>query len=142
MIIWGGYIDGEKMTDSGASYIPSTDYWQPITSSIESRIGHTAIWTGNEMIIWAGIGRDNYLNTGGRYIPHTDEWLPTSQQQAPSPRFGHTAVWTGSQMIVWGGYEANGELADNGGIYNPAIDIWGNLPIDQKPEGKILNTYE
>ena len=140
MIIWGGYVDNERVTASGAAYVPTTSNWKPIISNIEPRGGHTAVWTGSEMIVWAGVGLNKYLNTGGRYSPSSNQWQLTSQDQAPSPRFGHTAVWTGSEMIIWGGYEASGKLAEGGRIYNPTKDAWSHLPTDQKPEGKILNS--
>lgn len=44
--------------------------WESITTkgAPSARYGHTAVWTGKEMIVWGGEG-DNYLNTGARYKP-------------------------------------------------------------------------
>jgi hypothetical protein len=68
------------------------------------RAGHTAVWIGNEMILWGGFDDNfNIFNTGGRYNPGTNSWIATSISNAPEGRFSHTAVWTGSEMIVWGG---------------------------------------
>ena len=71
------------------------------------RFGHTAVWTGNEMIIWGGEGEGvvfpNKLNTGGRYDPLTDTWTAVSMRNAPEARDDHTAVWTGTEMVVGGG---------------------------------------
>src|SRR5205814_1662232 len=82
------------------------DTWNPTsTASVPTaRVGHTAVWTGSEMIVWAG-GDSNgvLLNTGGRYNPITDSWTATSTLGAPSPRFSHTAVWSGGAMVIWGG---------------------------------------
>ena len=64
--------------------------------------GHTAVWTGSEMIVWGGLWLRRF-NSGGRYNPSTDSWTATSTTNAPTARYGHTAVWTGSEMIVWGG---------------------------------------
>ena len=64
------------------------------------RYRHTAVWTGNEMIIWGGYN-GVHLNTGSRYNPSTDSWTATAIV-ALSARAGHTAVWTGSEMIVLG----------------------------------------
>src|SRR6185295_6426105 len=77
------------------------------------RYGHTAIWTGTEMIVWGGSAG----NTGGRYDPALNIWTPTST--GPNcPSGGNTAVWTGGEMIVWG-------AADSiGGRYNPVTDSW------------------
>ena len=34
-------------------------------------IRHTAVWTGNEMIVWGGLAPGpDYLDTGGRYNPN------------------------------------------------------------------------
>jgi len=82
------------------------------------RGGHTAIWTGNLMVVWGG----NNLDTGGRYDPVADTWTPTSLVDAPSGRGGHTADWTGSVMVVWGGY--NGSYLDTGGRYDSLTDTW------------------
>jgi hypothetical protein len=94
--------------------------WTPtsISNAPPGRISHTAIWTGNTMIVWGG---SPSTNTGGRYDPVTDTWTPTSiGANVPSPRVYHTAVWTGSDMIVWGG-----STNDNiGGRYDPATDTW------------------
>ena len=51
----------------------STDSWQAtsISGAPSERTGHTAVWTGTEMIVWGGIEgmASNYVNTGGRYLP-------------------------------------------------------------------------
>src|SRR5207253_11784 len=74
------------------------------TNAPEARAGHTAVWTGSEMIVWGGRSSGGYLNTGGKYNPATDSWIATSSTNAPTGREFHTAVWTGSEMIVWGGF--------------------------------------
>jgi hypothetical protein len=87
-----------KISD-GAECIDDT--WTATGGAPLGRSGHTAIWTGSEMIIWGGANVST-LNTGGRYNPSTDTWIVTSTINAPDPRGSHTAVWTGTQMIVWG----------------------------------------
>jgi len=37
----------------------------PLINAPSPRHSHTAIWTGNEMIIWGG----NVVDTGGKYTP-------------------------------------------------------------------------
>jgi hypothetical protein len=99
------------------------DSWAPtcVTNAPAGRAGHSAVWTGTEMIVWGGVYPP--LNTGGRYNPGTDSWTPTSTTNAPSRRFEHTAVWTGSEMIVWGGTDGYDDL-NTGGRYNPSTDSW------------------
>ena len=85
---------------------------------------HSAVWTGQEMIIWGGRGNVNGLNSGGKYNPVSDSWIPTSP--APVAQNDHTAVWTGTQMIVWGGEIGLGasNTTNRGAIYDPVSDQW------------------
>jgi hypothetical protein len=55
---------------SGGRYDPVGDAWTPtdVTGSPSPRTQHTAVWTGNDMIVWGG-GEDGFLNTGGHYTP-------------------------------------------------------------------------
>jgi N-acetylneuraminic acid mutarotase len=128
MIVWGGY-GGHALgiLNTGGRYNPSTDSWTTtsITNAPTRRDFHTAVWTGNEMIIWGGEG-ENFipLNSGGRYNPGTDTWTATSPNNAPTARSRHTAVWTGSEMIVWGGEGDNFISLNSGGRYNPGTDTW------------------
>jgi N-acetylneuraminic acid mutarotase len=135
------------MTAAAASYTVPTisngaigcidDTWRP--SPIDSRSGHTAVWTGSEMIVWGGSGNSSYLNTGGRYDPATDSWLATSTANAPIARSGHTAVWTGSEMIVWGGI-SNSSYLNTGGKYNPGTDSWTTTSTGNAPTGRYNHT--
>lgn len=130
MIVWGGSQLSSPFND-GARYDPATDTWGAVTSTSgnvpSARRGHSAVWTGTEMIVWGGTNAGGtLLDTGGRYNPATDTWgAPTSTVgNAPVARYGHTAVWTGTEMIVWGGYTGSGWL-DSGGRYDPASNAWG-----------------
>jgi Big-like domain-containing protein/Kelch motif protein len=119
------------------TFTANSDFWQP-TSTIDvptSRAGHTAVWTGNEMIVWGGV----FLNSGGRYDPRTDSWTSTSVVQAPSPRSGHVAVWTGTEMIVWGGQDGISFLTD-GGRYNPLTDTWQPIASTNMPSARSQPT--
>jgi hypothetical protein len=126
MIIWGGEDFTGDATNTGSRYNPSSDSWSLINSGSnnpEARSIHTAVWTGNEMIVWGGLNNiTQTMKTGGRYNPSSDTWIPTSGGNIPSSRSGHTAVWTGTEMIIWGG---SGETTTNtGGRYNPSTDNW------------------
>jgi N-acetylneuraminic acid mutarotase len=149
MIVWGGCAFANDLcrpdvTDNtGLRYDPGTDTWQP-TSRIDApgaRHFHTAVWTGDEMIVWGG--RDDSLyepfRTGGRYDPATDTWRPTTLVDAPAPRYDHTAVWGRTRMIVWGG--SNGTRAfDNGRRYDPVADRWLPVPRAGAPSARTLHT--
>jgi N-acetylneuraminic acid mutarotase len=126
MIVWGGYYyDGSgHWLNTGGRYNPALDSWTATstTNAPDGRVLHTAVWTGSEMIVWAG-SNGSLFNTGGRYDPTADSWTATSTTNAPSGRAQHTAVWIGSQMIVWGGAELSGST-NTGGRYNPGTDSW------------------
>ena len=72
--------------NTGGRYNPSTDSWTATstTNAPTAPIGHTAVWTGSEMIVWGGMDANfAALNTGGRYNPSTDSWTATSTTNAP-----------------------------------------------------------
>lgn len=120
MIVWGGYdgSGGVGGANTGGKYNPSTDSWTATNTALApaARLRHTAIWSGNEMVVWGGVDNNNSpTNTGGKYNPSSNSWMATSTTSAPVSRYLHTAVWSGSEMIVWGGY--NGAYFDDGGRY-------------------------
>jgi len=76
------------------------DTWAATAIEPGPRDYHTAVWTGNEMIVWGGEHDNVALNSGGRYNPATDVWTAITTTNAPTGRQFHTAVWTGTEMIV------------------------------------------
>jgi len=156
VIVWGGR-DRRGVFDTGARFLPSlgspvSNVWVsiPTSGAPDARAGHTAVWTGNEMIVWGGYssGSSTYptltnLNTGGHYSPTENEWLRTTPVHgAPSARNGQRAIWTGTEMIIWGGSTNQrpatipGSRASlpTGGRYNPMTETWvpmstNNLPV-------------
>jgi len=101
------------------------DTWLPDggMSGIDALSGHTAVWTGTEMIVWGGMS-GVATGTGFRYTPATDTWAMVDAAGAPSPRSDHTAVWTGTEMIIWGGRSGAGTTLNTGARYNPADGTW------------------
>ena len=55
MIVWAGY-NGTDVLNTGGRYNPGTDGWTAtsITNAPLARYRHTAVWDGNEMIVWGG----------------------------------------------------------------------------------------
>lgn len=143
MVVWGGKGSGTTPLNTGGQYDPVLDRWLPTSLSgavPQARSGHTAVWSGTEMIVWGG-QNSNYLATGGRYNPTTDSWAPTTTLNGPAGRYGHVAVWTGSEMVIWGGGPGVDEIARTGGRYDPVTDSW--IPLrqdDQPPIGRASAT--
>jgi N-acetylneuraminic acid mutarotase len=143
MIVWGGngtYGNQVGPFKDGVRYNPATAAWTATTTfgAPSPRLGHTAVWTGTEMIIWGGSGVIYlaHLADGGRYDPTTDSWRPLNNIDAPSPRDTHTAIWTGSEMIIWGGSGGSPYYYFNDGArYDPLTDTWtATSPTGAPPE--------
>src|SRR6185436_13284619 len=68
MIVWGGAATGTvNYLNSGGRYFPSTDTWIAMSGGDadvpSARYGHSAVWTGHELIVWGGSNAHNALNT-------------------------------------------------------------------------------
>jgi hypothetical protein len=64
LIIWGGYDCSESDPNigvggryDGGRYNPASDHWSAMTlaGAPAARVGHSAVWTGSEMITWGGM---------------------------------------------------------------------------------------
>lgn len=131
-VLYFGGADDFRARNDGGAYDPLTDTWRSLDASgaelhLWGREGHTAVWTGSEMLIFGGHNGLAPLDDGAAYDPVTDTWRRLSSDGAPSARYEHTAVWTGTEMIVFGGIGATGALA-NGARYRPADDTWSAMP--------------
>ncbi|HEV8199310.1 MAG TPA: hypothetical protein VGS03_04750 [Candidatus Polarisedimenticolia bacterium] len=139
VILWGGrdwstLPPTQALVNTGALYDPVADAWTmtPLMGAPSARAQHSAVWTGDRMIVWGGGS-----NTGGRYDPVANAWSPTNAGTtgAPSARTGHTAVWTGSEMIIWGG---TGDTT--GSRYDPLLDTWSPTALTFAPSPRNHHT--
>ena len=129
MLVWGGqdYVAGTpRAFNTGGRYDPVNDLWMPMTAAgaPAARRDHTAVWTGDEMLVWGGDAAGNYFGNGGRYRPTANAWASIPMTGAPPPRTKHVAVWSGKEMIVWTGYSSGSIYHASGGRYDPARDLW------------------
>lgn len=128
MLVWGGESGdgGHAKPDNGAAYDPRADRWTELPSSpYWSLASHSAIWTGEEMIVWGGVGVGMY-DRGAAFDPRSGAWRTIAAAPLEA-RHRHTAVWTGEEMLVWGGQGQAGPLA-TGAAYDPDADSWRELP--------------
>jgi Galactose oxidase, central domain len=111
--------------------------WRRLAAApLSPRVGHSAVWTGNRLLVWGGrVAGGGARADGAAYDPAGDRW----SRLPPAPvagRFGHAAVWTGSELLVWGGLRpvrsgtSEVALAD-GAAYQPATRRW--RPIAPAP---------
>ena len=132
------------VADVGSLVVPNLprtvctdDTWTPIGRRLPgARTGHTAVWTGTEMIVWGG-----GTAQGERYDPVTDVWTALPSVGAPASQTGNTAVWTGQEMVIWGG-SGPGVSFDPGARYNPSLDAWTPVaPLLDIAPGPITATW-
>jgi N-acetylneuraminic acid mutarotase len=83
MIVWGGYDDDLGIFyNTGGRYNPTTNAWQAtnLTGAPSARSNHSAVWAGNEMIVWGGITGGG-TSTGG----HNPAITPDSEHNRAEP---------------------------------------------------------
>ena len=144
MIVWGGSrLTRDSLRSryvrTGAAYNPKTDSWRRVPAAPIPGGYYSAIWTGDEMILWGdpGRGRDSTGNTGAAYDPSKNAWRVISSGPLTG-RSNPLAVWTGDEMIVWGGSltASNREDYDGrGAAYDPKTNSWRMLPRGPLPAG-------
>lgn len=146
LVIWGGMggsIAKPTFLGDGARYNPTTNTWSMLPTAHEPspRFGESAVWTGQELIIWGGrqLGTSGELGDGARYNPATNTWTPIPPTNALGPRWGATAVWTGKYMLIWGG-EAKARFFNDGALYDPAANTWTPISEAGAPTGRFSHS--
>ena len=146
MIVWGGEL-GITTFNDGARYNPASNSWTALPGSLlntpGARYDHSAVWTGNAMIVWGGIGLSTFqLNTGASYRPGNNSWtaIPDALDSILYGLSAHRAVWTGSEMLAWGGISRAGTLQSFGLRYNPLTNIWSAMTTVNAPTGRKDHT--
>ncbi len=141
MIVWGGRSStstGAYLAD-GAAFDLATETWSALPASgITGRWGHTAVWTGSEMIVWGGSYSSSYHANGASYDPAANTW--TSLAAPPSTFYArryHTAVYapTTKEMIVYGGYgtSCSGTYCADGAAYDTVNKTWRTIKASPLP---------
>jgi N-acetylneuraminic acid mutarotase len=137
MIVWGGYHNSDSSRlNTGGRYNPSTNMWLATStaSGLQGRYGHTAVWSGTEMIVWGGGFGD-----GARYNPANDSWQSMALTDAPSFRHHHVAIWTGARMLIWGGTGDAGLKLNSGARYDPGNDSWTAMSSSNAPSPRLYH---
>jgi hypothetical protein len=122
MIVWGG--SGYGVGNTGGRYDPAGDSWDATSTELgvpRGRDGHSAVWSGTEMIVWGGRWQ---LNSGGLYCACDGSVVSTWYPDADGDGFGSdsTGIPSCSQPP---GYIAAGSDCDdtNADIYSGAPEI-------------------
>ncbi len=150
MIVWGGSTGlCTGLTGScsdGGRYDPASNTWMAL-STVDApapRFAHRAIFTGTEMIVWAGRNSNRLseppVGGGGIYSVREDRWRPMTAAGEPALRDYPSVVWTGKEMIVWGGLVQGGHLVRNdGGRYDPVANRWTGMSIPGDLPGRYYH---
>ncbi|MBZ4423189.1 hypothetical protein [Myxococcus sp. RHSTA-1-4] len=140
MLVWGGEEPQQpRVLGDGARYDVETGVWTGMSAvgAPSARRYHSAVWTGEELLVWGGTGGaqvDTALGDGAAYSPETDTWRPLRAEGAPRARWAHTAVWTGTELVVWGGLGCGSDgpgaprYCEDGARYDSKRETWTPLP--------------
>lgn len=140
MVIWGGYLDGDPLTD-GAAYDPAARTWRKVPAApLAPRNDPGAFWTGQEMVVFGGSSVEGeMLADGAAWNPATNAWRPLSASPL-GPRDSAVVAWAGDRLVVWGGStvlpsdapdDAVAEMRNDGAAWVPASNSW--VPVAAAP---------
>lgn|GEM_PF-1039546 len=124
-------VAAEPTTTTAPLAVTAGGEWEMLPEApISGRSYAATVWTGAEMVVWGGEGKDRKpLGDGAAYDPTTRKWRTVAA--APiERRIRPVSVWTGTEMIVWGGFTApGGELGGvvDGAAYDPGTDSWRTI---------------
>lgn len=123
-----GVIPLEQLLDTGSrwsydqvwvqSYAlrPGFDPHRIEPGPLAARWDHDLVWTGEEMIVWGGIGTEgDHLVDGAAFHPESGTWrmLPVSPLGDGQPT---AAVWAGGELVV---------VSEEATVsYHPGQDTW------------------
>lgn len=121
VIVWGGVDQSGRALANGAMYSVTQNTWTslPDLPDEAAREGQRAVWTGDRLVVWGGLGKvtDDRAGAfyGAQFDPVTFRWsvLPSVPLE---PRIGFSMIWTGQVLIVFGGVTGDGRLLGDGAI--------------------------
>lgn len=126
-LLAAGCSDEVAVTTAPTTIAVAEGRWTPVpTSPLSPRWGASAVWSGEEVVLWGGYASEyDALVDGARYDPAAETWTPIPS--APVPHRGHQeAVWAGGRLLVWVDAMIKGLVA--GAEYSPADGTWKRLP--------------
>lgn len=118
----GGVSSRPEISSTGGQYDLETGEWTTyVNEQMAERVGHRAVWNGEEILIIGG--RSNRLKTFFgelyAYSPFTNHWRTLPGATTPPSRVAPSIVWTGSSAIVWSGSNGEGVSQPSGAVYYP-----------------------
>jgi len=108
--------------------------WEALTSSPEAapREGHSAVWTGDRLLMWGGYGGESTLVEHATEL-NIDTGIVKEIAKINKPFFkGHCAFWGNDNMILWGGKQ--GANYGTSLSYSPITNTWKEFSSENAPE--------
>ena len=133
----GGWDDRDRplpLRADGAVLNLDTMRWGDMPPGpLEPRLGHMAVWTGTELVVWGGSGRERLYADGAAYDPARRRWRRLARSPL-RPRQHAQGIWTGREVLVVGGQNLRGFTRD-AAAYDPDTDTWRKLPLPPAEPG-------
>jgi len=133
-LMWGGFSNASPNGHIDGGHYLLNSFWSLLTSNPPAqtlaRIAHSAVWTGNRMIMFGGQNNGVTSQNGFIFDPNTNVFSPMPiTANTPANRSAHSAAWTGSQMLVWGGLlqGITTSYYNDGRIYDFATANWSPM---------------
>ncbi len=136
MLVYGGFGDspGDFLTNlflpggtapGGRSYEPTSGAWAALQAANTpgARAHHTAVWTGDAMVVWGGRASGSVMNDGAQL--RADVWS-SLRGTPPVARSRHSATWLegAGVMVVYGGTDGVSAALSDAGVYDASINSW------------------
>ncbi len=121
MLVWGGSADdsGQELLNDGAGFDPANGAWRRIAATdLAPRERHVAVWTGTEMMVVGGVGRQD----GAAYDPAADSWRDIPAMPFALDVGSPAAVLVDDGLMIWSPVE------DLVAIYDLDNNSWRTLP--------------
>jgi hypothetical protein len=128
VIAWdGGLHRSQAGANTAFTFAPGSKTWTPTSPAPMAGFLSAAIWTGSEVLYFAGD------HTGMQVVgfdPARDAWDPLPASPA-GPNALSSFMWTGRDVVVFGGMNASHGVdpgTDQAGAFDTETDTWSTLP--------------
>ena len=136
-----GRTDSGGTLNTGGRYNPAGNSWTAVTTTgaPAARYGHTAVWTGSEMIVWGGDSDGDFehgraLQSGGEQLDGGDH-----HRRARRAHRAHGGVDRQRDDRL-GRIRRRRATLNDGGRYDPAADSWTAVSTTGAPAARYDHT--
>jgi hypothetical protein len=136
LLVWGGVGSQGLPQPDGALWSPTRvleprepGTWRALPPAPgPGRHGHTATWTGTEVLFLGGYTNAEGPLAADAYDPAAGTWRRIPAAGVPA-RHRHQAVWTGTEVVLLGGHSGPSGTApaDDAWALDPATGHWRRL---------------